>query len=156
MEISLLADHPDEASTIAKWHFDEWSHIAPNLTQSMFLDKVLEKAVNRDKMPMALVAHKDKDLVGVLELKLHENKSYPEYENWIGGVFTNLANRGQGIASKLLEKAKGLAVELGIKELYLQCESFNVSLYEKHGFTSLHQAKHHSVDTTIMVWHAAV
>lgn len=122
----------------------------------MFLDKVLEKTVNRDKLPTALVAHKDNDLVGVIELKLRENKSYPEYENWIGGVFTNPANRGQGIASKLLEKAKGLAVELGIKELYLQCESFNVSLYEKHGFTLLHQAKHHNVDTTIMVWHAAV
>ncbi|MBC7001087.1 hypothetical protein BIZ37_00845 [Photobacterium sp. BZF1] len=60
------------------------------------------------------------------------------------------------MVSKLLEKAKGLAVELGIKQLYLQCESFNVRLYEKRGFTSLHQAKHHNVDTTIMVWHAAV
>ncbi|WP_033298706.1 GNAT family N-acetyltransferase [Psychromonas ossibalaenae] len=152
MEISVLAEHPNEASKIAKWYFDEWSYIDPNFTESMFLEKVLEKAVNCDKIPMALVAHKENELMGVLELKLRENKNYPEYENWVGGVFTNPDNRGQGIASQLLNHAKGLAVELDIQELYLQCESFNVNLYENHGFKVLHKAKHHDVETTIMVW----
>lgn len=154
MEISLLADHPDYASKIAKWYFEEWAHIAPNITEEMVLEKVIEKSVNRDKIPLALVACEGGELVGVLELKIRENTNYPEYENWIGGVFTNPVNRGQGIASQLLKKAKELAIELGIQNLYLQCESFNVPLYLNHGFKALHQAQHHDAETTIMMWRA--
>ncbi|CAG9297400.1 GNAT family N-acetyltransferase [Celerinatantimonas diazotrophica] len=156
MEISLLADHPDEAPKIAKWYFNEWSHHAPNMTESLVLEKVLEKTHNRDRLPMVLVAHIDHELVGVLELKLRENNHYPEYEHWIGGVYTNAAHRGQGVASQLLEKAKGLAVGLGIQDLYLQCERFNVNFYLKHDFKALHQAQHGNVVTTIMLWRSSI
>lgn len=44
---------------------------------------------------------------------------------------------------------------VNIDKLYLQCESFNIGLYERHGFRALHQAKHHRVETTVMVWSAA-
>ncbi|MGR5268306.1 GNAT family N-acetyltransferase [Vibrio astriarenae] len=151
MEISLLADHPFDAPKIAKWYFDEWARIAPNMTEQMVLEKVMEKAVNRNKVPLSLVAHRGEELVGVLELKFRENKHYPEYEHWIGGVFTNAEYRGEGIASRLLNRAKVIAAEFNIEKLYLQCESFNVGLYEKHGFTVLHKVKHHNIETTIMV-----
>ncbi len=155
MEISLLADHPSEAPKIAKWYYDEWARIAPNVTEEMVLENVIGKSVNRKQIPLSLVAHKAEELVGVLELKLRENKNYPEYENWVGGVFTSPLHRGKGIASYLLREAKILAVELNIDKLYLQCESFNVGLYERHGFKALHQAKHHNVETTVMVWWVA-
>lgn len=154
MEISLLADHPDYAPKIAKWYFDEWAHIAPNITEEIVLEKVIEKSLNRDQIPLALVASEDGELVGVLELKIRENKNYPEYEYWVGGVFTNPANRGLGVASQLLKKAKELAIDFGIQNLYLQCESFNIPLYLNHDFKALHQAQHHDAETTIMVWRA--
>ncbi|MEK1964816.1 hypothetical protein WOB62_23510 [Vibrio parahaemolyticus] len=81
MEISLLADHPHEAPKIAKWYYDEWARIAPNVTEEMVLEKVIEKSVNREAVPLSLVAHIDGELVGVLELKIRENRNYPEYEN---------------------------------------------------------------------------
>lgn len=155
MEISLLADHPSDAPKIAKWYYDEWARIAPNVTEDMVLEKVIEKSVNRMQVPLSIVAHKNEELVGVLELKLRENKNYPEYENWVGGVFTSPNHRGEGVASQLLNKAKSLAIELNIDKLYLQCESVNVGLYENHEFKALHHAKHHSVETTIMVWLSA-
>ncbi|WP_252036431.1 MULTISPECIES: GNAT family N-acetyltransferase [Vibrio] len=103
---------------------------------------------------MAFVAHIDGELAGVLEVKLHENKNFLEYENWIGGVFTNPKHRSQGIATKLINKAKEFAKKAGMPQLYLQCESFNVELYLNQGFKPLHQARHHEVATTIMVWEA--
>ncbi len=154
MEISLLANHPAEAPKIAKWYYVEWAHIDPDMTEQMVLDKVTEKAVNRNAIPMAIVGHIDGELVGVLELKLRENNNYPEYENWIGGVFTNSSNRGQGVASKLLTKAKELALNMEVQTLHLQCESFNIALYVKHGFKTLHKAQHHEIKTTIMAWKA--
>ncbi|MCG7500076.1 GNAT family N-acetyltransferase [Vibrio sp. Of7-15] len=154
MEISLLADHPNEAHKIAKWYYDEWTRIAPNFTEEMVLEKVIEKSVNRNQLPLSLVTHLDGELVGVLELKFRENKNYPEYEHWVGGVFTHPNHRRKGIASLLLESAKEKAFCLGIKTLYLQCENFNIDLYLNHGFRILHQAQHHEIKTTIMVWGA--
>ncbi|WP_047044147.1 GNAT family N-acetyltransferase [Vibrio mexicanus] len=152
MEISLLADFPHEAPQIAKWYYDEWARIAPDFTEAMVLEKVIEKSVNRNKLPLSLVAHIDTELVGVLELKFRENKHYPEYEHWVGGVFTHQSHRCKGIAHKLLDSAKEKTISLGVKKLYLQCESFNIKLYLNHDFKVLHQAQHHEIETTIMVW----
>jgi len=155
MEISLLADHPHEAAKIAKWYYDEWARIAPNITEEMVLEKVIEKSVNRGKIPLSLVAHLNGELVGVLELKIRENINYPEYEHWVGGVFTHHSHRCKGVAHSLLESAKQKAVSIGVKKLYLQCESFNIDFYLNHGFKVLHQAQHHEIETTIMLWEAS-
>lgn len=155
MEISTLAEHPEEIPKITKWYFDEWSHTAPDITFEMVQEKVTEKSINQTRIPMSFVAYLDGELAGVLELKLHENKNYLEYENWIGGVFTNPDKRGQGVATQLINKAKAFAIDTGMPQLYLQCESFNLELYLKLGFKPLHSARHHQVETTIMVWHTA-
>ncbi|MEZ9343609.1 GNAT family N-acetyltransferase [Vibrio cyclitrophicus] len=155
MEISLLADYPHEAPRIAKWYFDEWASMAPDFTEEMVLKKVIEKSGNRNEIPLSLVARIDDELVGVLELKLRENKNYPDYEHWVGGVFTHESHRCKGIAHNLLDSAKEKAISLGVKKLYLQCESFNIKLYSNHGFKVLHQAQHHEIETTIMVWEPA-
>ncbi|USD68249.1 GNAT family N-acetyltransferase [Vibrio sp. SCSIO 43136] len=151
MQLSTLSEHPHEIEKIAQWYFDEWAHTAPNMTQAMVARKVTEKSIHRDQFPMALVAHQQDQLAGVLELKYRENKYYPQYEHWVGGVFIDPSYRNQGIASQLLLRAKQLAAKFGVTELYLQCESFNIALYQKHGFKALHLAPHHDIETTIMV-----
>lgn len=154
MKISLLADFPNEAPNIAKWYYDEWASMSPHFTREVMLAKVIEKSVNRNELPLSLIAHIDNELVGVIELKFRENKHYPEYEHWVGGLYTHPAHRGNGIASSLLNSAKEKAISLEVKQLYLQCESFNIELYLHQGFEVLHEAKHHGIKTTIMVWKA--
>ncbi|USA46587.1 GNAT family N-acetyltransferase [Acinetobacter sp. C26M] len=150
MKISLLIDHPEAVGKIAKWYYNEWAYLSLQITEEMMYHKVLEKVVNRDVIPLAIVAHHENELIGALELKLRENKNYPEYEHWIGGIFVDPLWRGQGVASQMILLAKEKAKELGVTMLYLQCESHNITLYQKHGFKVLHQANHHTVETTIM------
>tara|TARA_Y100001956_G_C3981235_1_gene125197 strand:- start:41 stop:526 length:486 start_codon:yes stop_codon:yes gene_type:complete len=154
MEISLLAEHPHEVSKIASWYFREWASKVPNVTEKMVQEDIALKATNK-AMPLSIVAHENGSLVGTLELKFRENKNYPEYVNWVGGVYVPEEYRGNGVAKKLLNEAKKIAVDFGVKALYLQCESKNVGLYLGQGFTSLHQSTSNKVETTIMVWHAA-
>lgn len=154
MEISLLADHPDEVSKIVDWYFDEWASHVPDVTKEMVRKKVEIKASNRD-IPFSLVAHDEEELVGTLELKIQENKKYPEYEFWIGGVYVPSAHRRKGIAKKLMSAAREMAVSRGVSTLYLQCETHNVDFYRDQGFNAIHQSTHGHWETTIMVWHAA-
>ncbi|MBS2783996.1 GNAT family N-acetyltransferase [Aeromonas salmonicida] len=154
MEISLLADHPHHVSTIVGWYFDEWASHVPGVTKEMVRKKVEIKASNRD-IPFSLVAHDEEELVGTLELKIQENKKYPEYEFWIGGVYVPSAHRRKGIAKKLMSAAREIAVSRGVSTLYLQCETHNVDFYRDQGFNVIHQSTHGHWETTIMVWYAA-
>ncbi|HHO2167815.1 MULTISPECIES: GNAT family N-acetyltransferase [Aeromonas] len=155
MEISLLADSPHEVSTIVDWYFDEWASHVPGVTKEMVRRKVESIALNRN-FPFSLVAHDDRELVGTLELKIQENKNHPEYEFWIGGVYVPAAHRRKGIAKKMINVARDMAVSRGVATLYLQCETHNVDFYREQGFNAIHESNHGHWETTIMVWHAAV
>lgn len=140
LNISFLAECPDEANNIAIWYYDEWAQHAPDVTLDMVLKNVREKAANSSEFPMALVCHIGEVLVGALELKIRENKHYLDYEHWVGGVYTHPDYRGKGIASALLTRAKQQASAVGVHRLYLQCDHQLVSFYTQHGFTKLHVA----------------
>ncbi|MGP8305328.1 GNAT family N-acetyltransferase [Vibrio sp. YIC-376] len=73
----------------------------------------------------------------------------------VSGVYVPVESRGNGIAKALLNEVKEIAVNHGVKKLYLQCESRNVGLYRGQGFISLHQSTSNHLETTIMVWRAA-
>lgn len=154
MEVTLLADHPQEVDTIAQWYYQEWAHISPDVSEEMVREKVAAKAINRDQIPLALVVHDNNQLVGVAELKYRENLTHPDYEHWLGGVFVESSKRGQGIASLLIREALKKSIALDIKKLYLQCEFHNISLYKNHGFDVLHRVVSDEIATTIMVWSA--
>lgn len=156
MEFSLLADHPHDAPQIAQWYYEQWGRFVPQMTPEKILEKVQQASVNRLKIPLMWVAHIEDVLVSVLEIKYRENKNYPEYENWIGGVFTHPLYRGKGIAGALLKHAKEVAISMRVNPLYLQCENHHISFYQKNGFKILHQAQHFHLTTTIMVWDAAI
>ena len=93
--------------------------MAPAFTEAMVLERVVERAINRKKIPLSLVAHIDGKLVGVIELKIRENLHYPDYEYWIGGIFTHSSHRRKCIASKLIDSAKQKAIGFGVQKLYL-------------------------------------
>jgi putative hydrolase of the HAD superfamily len=155
MDVSLLADHPHETNKIAMWYYNEWAHSIPNVTEAMIYESVTKKSINCDEIPLAIVIHDANELIGVAELKFHENKNYPEYEYWLGGVFVEPSKRRNGVSSLLISEAKKRAAKLGVSKLYLQCESHNLSLYKKHDFKELHQAIHYDISTIIMVWTSA-
>lgn len=152
MDVNLLADRPHEIKKIAKWYYDEWSHLDPDITEEIMQKYVADKSVNRNEIPLALVMHENNELVGVAELKYRENRNYPEYEHWLGGVFVAPCKRGKGIASVLISETINKAVSLGVKALYLQCENRNAVMYSKQGFQEVHNADHHGIPTTIMMW----
>jgi putative hydrolase of the HAD superfamily len=151
MRISLLADYPHETVKIAQWYYDEWLSNIPGLTVEKVAEKI-SNSNNRSELPLILLGHKRGELVGVVELKNNENKNYPEYEHWLGGLYVKPDYRGEGLSHALIEEAKKRADQLGIKKLYLQCESDNIELYERHNFLSLHNATHSGIPVTIMLW----
>ena len=133
MKISFLKDCPSEAETVAKWYFKEWSHKDPKATLESVTEYV-SLGANRNKIPVAFVAHVDGELAGAGELKYSELPEYSDYNYWLDGIYVPLKHRGKGISTALIEFAKSKAIELKLSTLHLRCESHLVKLYEARGF----------------------
>lgn len=147
-----MFEYPDSATEIAQWYYDEWAGPNPTKTVEQIALNVQKKAESDYQVPLSFVAHDGNTLIGVVEMKFRENKDYPEYVHWIGGVFVRPEYRGRGVCTSLINRVKQHSVLLGLEKLYLQCEECLIPMYTSFEFKKLHKAKHRDIDTIIMVW----
>jgi GNAT superfamily N-acetyltransferase len=120
MEVSVeyLADQPESVAILARWLFEEWGHRSPDGTIAGMTEN-LHQRLNRDGLPLALVAIRDGQPLGTVSLKLKEVKIRPQYEHWLGTLYVHEPYRGEGIGSLLVKAAVEAAARLGVGELYL-------------------------------------
>ena len=138
MEFILLADEPNAYKQVARWYFDQWLANIPD----MAIDKIetkLSSYVNRDKAPLLVLAKSKGELIGAVELKIREMDIYPDYEHWIGGVYVKDQERGNGVATKLVQEVVMQARRLGVEKLYIQTEKLDGGIYSKEGFSLIEQ-----------------
>ena len=150
VDIEYLADHPDSIGILAGWLFDEWGHRSPDGTARGMVDTFKER-LNRDKLPMALVALRENEPLGTVSLKLREVEIRPQYEHWLGALYVHEPHRGKGIGSLLIEAATKEANRLGISELYLYTRNWeNERLYAKLGWTVVERLGYQGRSAVIM------
>ena len=118
VSIEYLADHPDAVAILAQWLFDEWGYRSPDGTIERMTEK-LNKRLNRDRLPLALVAIRDAEPLGTVSLKLREVEIRPQYKHWLGTLYVHERHRSQGIGSLLVNAVAEVALRLDVDELYL-------------------------------------
>lgn len=116
--ISYLADRPEFVDTLADWLHQEWGHLDPDSTLET-RRQGLRAEMNRDRVPVTLVAHEGDRLVGSATLRENDLPTRPELGPWLGSVFVAPDAREQGIGSRLVRAVEEKAGELGVETLYL-------------------------------------
>lgn len=149
MKIELLSKNQHWAPTIAKWYFEEWGYQVDNKTYQDELEKV-NSCLNETKLPLLFVAHDEKTIMGVAQLRLHEMKIFPELKHWLGGVYVSKDKRGKGIAAAIISETIKKAKALNIPKLYLQTEKLDGGLYATLGWTAIEKVHDKGVDVLIM------
>ncbi len=104
MRFALLADHSNTIPLIASWYFDEWGHLG-RFTSRKELENRLQDALNREEIPLMILAFDNDDLAGVAELKYHEMDIYPDKDHWLGGIYVPAQHRGFTAAPNLRRHA---------------------------------------------------
>lgn len=149
MKLDYLANHEQAIPIIADWYYREWGHLKDGNT----IDKVtvkLKNYLNKDKIPLIILAIEDADILGVSQLKYHEMDIYPEKEHWLGGVYVSEKHRGNKIAEKIIEKVVSDALSFGVYTLYLQTERLDGGLYSRLGWQPLKQVNYRGLDVLVM------
>lgn len=116
--IRYLADHPQAISTLAGWLYDEWGHRSPDGT-IRGMAQGLHRRLNRDRLPLALVAIDGGIPLGTVSLRPREVEVRPEYEHWLSTLYVDRRYRGRGVGERLVRAAVDQADRLGIEKLYL-------------------------------------
>ncbi|MGS0728507.1 GNAT family N-acetyltransferase, partial [Shewanella sp. 0m-11] len=88
MKFILLADNPSALPLIAKWYSDEWGHIGEGRTTKE-IELKLGNYLNRDKLPLIILAQEGEQVIAAAQLRYHEMDIYPEREHWLGGVYVD-------------------------------------------------------------------
>lgn len=119
MQISYLADHPQFIEVLAPLVFEHWR---PVLKQETLDDRIAKfKAhLNRDTLPVALVAHSGAEVFGTAALRLHDLPGREDLTPWLGGVYVAPEFRRQGIGATLCKAIEQKFASLSEnKTLYL-------------------------------------
>lgn len=149
MHFALLADHPEAIPQIAAWYFDQWGRLG-KFSSPGELEDYLQGSLNRDEIPLLVLALENEEITGVAELKYHEMDIYPEKEHWLGGIYVPAKHRGKRIASQLVQHALLTARALGISKLHLQTEQLDGGLYASLGWVPVDQVTYRGVDVLVM------
>lgn len=149
MEIQFLADRPEFIPLISNWYYTEWGRLMKDQSEQKIHDRICGM-LNRDKIPLHIIAVEGDELLGVAQLKIREMDIYPDKEHWLGGVYVSAAARGRGLGSLLVTRALELARQLQVKTLYLQTENLSGGLYALLGFRPLEQTHYNGVDVLVM------
>jgi GNAT superfamily N-acetyltransferase len=118
VKIAFLAENPQHLPELSRWLYEEWDarHLHGSLEQR---EQDLERRMNRDQLPLALVALRGETLLGTASLRWQEVEIRPQYEHWLSTVYVHPPYRHGGVGALLVQAAAAQAERLGIGELYL-------------------------------------
>ncbi len=132
--IELLADHPGCA-----WQIGQWMHAAWPMPGHALADRaaLFALCMNRDRVPMTLVAMVDDTLAGTVSLLDRSVASHEHLHPWVASLYVAEPWRHAGLATRLVAGAATAAQRLGLPALYIGVSGAARTHYERHGWQHL-------------------
>ena len=148
MEISYLADHVDYLAIIARWLHAEWGWFTPGSTlESRYT--ALEQHLNRDRLPLAIVAHEEGRPIGTASLRTHDMDTRQNFTPWLARVYVIPQVRTRGRGTRLVAGIEAEAQRLGFERLYLVTFD-KASYYTKRGWAELERTHYREKPVNLM------
>ena len=146
--IQLLADHPQLAAVIGRWHWDEWGEEEPLGSVEVWSQRLAD-AAGRGEVPTVWVAFTGGEPAGSVVLVDHDMDIHRDCTPWLGGLFVVPHFRGLGIAQRLVRTCEAAAAALGYPSLYLQTEI--PQFYAQLGWREYARERYLGDDVVVMV-----
>jgi GNAT superfamily N-acetyltransferase len=148
--IAYLADRPEFLEQIAWLSWKEWQEIYQRRDKTLKdCMTAYQERMNRDQLPLTLVALHDNELAGMVSLKFHDLDTRPDLDPWLGGVLVLPEWRNRGVATMLIHRATAEAHRLKIPRLYLWTPSAE-GLYRKLGWEVIERTEYFEKPAVVM------
>jgi N-acetylglutamate synthase-like GNAT family acetyltransferase len=148
IEIAFLADHPEYVHELASWLHAEWGWFTPGSTLEGRLGKLREH-LNRDALPLVIVAHAHGVLLGTAALRSQDMDTRAELTPWLASVFVAPTAREQGIGERLVARIEAEAKRLGFRVVHLVTFD-KAGYYAKRGWEELERTRYRDEPVVVM------
>ena len=120
MKIEYLCDNTHFIATVADWIYGEFIRdIRRGITYENILSAI--GACSKDALPVRLVAVCGGRCAGTVSI-VQNDLECRDYAPWVAALYVDVSFRNQKIGEKLLDRAKGIAAEMGYDEIFLRTE----------------------------------
>jgi GNAT superfamily N-acetyltransferase len=136
--IELLADHPDAVLKLGHWMHAEWPTPGRSVADRAGLFML---CMNRDRVPMTLVALDGEELAGTVSLLDRSVVSHEHLHPWVASLYVAAAWRHAGLATRLVDAAALAARRLGLEALFMGVAAGARAHYEQHGWQRLGEGR---------------
>ena len=148
IEIAYLDEVPGAVELLAPAFWAEWG-----VHDGLSLDQVAAKlraSLNREQLPLALVAREGGELLGTVGL--HDNPVVGRrgLGPWLVALWVAPQHRRRGLGSELIAAAERTARKIGVRELYA-ATSTAIGLFERAGWQELERFAHNG--ETLSLFH---
>jgi N-acetylglutamate synthase-like GNAT family acetyltransferase len=147
-EIAYLADFPGDVDAIASWLHAEWGWFTPGSTLEDRREK-LARHLNRDVLPLAIVARQNGRPVGTAALRVNDMDSRPNLTPWLASVYVRPSCRGRGLGTELITRIEREALRLGFDRLYLVTFD-GAAFYAARGWT-IHERTSYRTEPVVVM-----
>lgn len=148
MNIAYLADHTEVIPILAQWFYKEWAYLHPGKTLAD-VEQLIGERINTNKIPLALVAFDNRELLGTVCLKVHDMDTRLDLSPWLAGLYVSAPWRRQGIGATLVSAIEKEARELGVERLYLHTPE-SETFYSKLGWQVKERPQYHGYPVSLM------
>lgn len=119
MRIEYLADHPQHALTLARWHHREWGALMPDWTRDDAERELVGHATRRDIPTTLVLLGDDQALVGSVSVLDEDASEFRDLSPWLASLYVAPPARGRGLGAQLVHAAVDHARSMGVPRLYL-------------------------------------
>jgi GNAT superfamily N-acetyltransferase len=134
---------------IAKWIYEEWAYAFP-LRDLHEIQRGLFGRMNENEMPITLIAHDERGVLGTASLKASDMDLEPEFTPWLSSVYVHPDHRGTGVAKVLVDEIEKIARQAGFHKLYV-FNPISHGVFEKLGWTLLKTIQYGGKEIGILV-----
>jgi len=138
MKIELLADHPQLAEQVGRWHLKAWPEEYPKHGLSIAVDDARQTS-RRNSLPLSLIALENGLAVGTISLVEKDLRGRENLSPWLTSLYVEPKFRFRGLARRLVEAGLDHASRLHISALYLWVVK-NARVYERWGWRLVEHA----------------
>jgi GNAT superfamily N-acetyltransferase len=131
--ISDLRQRPEFFDSVADRIWQAWWE--PNGYPLAYIETRLKENLQDTPIPLALVAHNGKSLLGTASLIASDLDERPELTPWVAAVWVEERARGHGIGAALVDAAARTCFALGFPRAYLCARPRMTGYYERLGWT---------------------
>jgi GNAT superfamily N-acetyltransferase len=149
MQVSHVKYFQNWIPIIAKWIYEEWSYAFPMRTLQE-IQKALFGRMNENEMPITLIAHDERGVLGTASLKASDMDILPELTPWLSSVFVHPDYRGQGVATALVAEIEKIARQQGFARIHV-FNPITQGVFEKMGWSVLQTVQYGGKELGILV-----